>query len=257
LKYTAHNEHIGEIAAVAPQKRQCIKKHKVKKEMEKLTKEQIDKTLAQLKELRKEPVYGGHIPHRKAMCYSMCAPTYFEWNEVPGVWQCSCCGKEFGSGKTIESYAKSSWGRDFIEMDCDDDRGFRWSEREDKNYYIEKYKLSSILNTWLDAKEYGYDVVLELHCQDCTLNKKKPAMVFKFKFDNAKDYTISYPTETNIRDYATTLDFLKELKPDIELEDVSTALKKSFGGMSYEGVAWKDIFDILQKILGGAKNGEE
>jgi len=227
--------------------------------MEKLNKEQIDKTLAQLKELRKEPAYSGHIPHGNAMCYSMSFPTYFEWNKVPGVWKCPCCGKEFGNGKMLESYKKSNWGRDFIDRDRDEDEDSRGFDRfrhddKDKNYYIEERKLSSILNTWLDTKEYGYDAVLELHCQDCILNMGKHAMIFKYKFDNAVDYTISYPTENNIYKYDTTLTFLKKLKPNIELKDVSAALKKSFSGISYEGVAWKDIFNILQEILGGINN---
>ena len=224
----------------------------------KLTKEQIDKALVQLKELRKEPTYSGHIPHNNAMCYSMAMPTYFEWNRVPGIWKCPHCGKDFGNGKPIETYSKSNRGRDFIGRDKDEDsHGFGWFGRDDrdKNYYIEKYKLSSMLNTWLDAMEYGYNIALELHCQDCILSKGKPVMIFKFKFDNAEDYTISYPTESNIYEYATTLSFLKELKPNMALKDVSTALKKVFSGMSYEGVAWSDIFDILQKILGGTENG--
>ena len=114
-------------------------------------------------------------------------------------------------------------------------------------------KFSSILNTLLDAKEYGYDVVLELLCQDCIIGEKKPPMVFKFKFDNAKDYTISYPTEKDIYEYATMLIFLKRLNPKMELKDVSAALKSSFSGSAYEGISWEHIFNLLQRILGGVK----
>ena len=219
---------------------------------EKLTKEQIDKILAQLKELRKTPAYSGRLPYNYAMCYAMAMPTYFEWDEVPGCWICPSCGKKFGNGKSFESYPKCSWRDDYRDF-TERDREIRgWESNE---HCIKQSNFSSILNTWLNAKEFGYDTVLELHCENCIRDKKKPAMVFKFKFDNAKDYTISYPTESNIYKYSTVLSFLKGLNPNIELEDVAGALKHVFSGTSYEGVAWKDIFDILQDILGGTQNG--
>jgi len=229
--------------------------------MEKLNKEQIDKALARLKELRKDPAYCGHLPHNMAMCYDMAPITYFEWEKVPGIWKCPFCGKEFGNGKPIESYKKSKYGRDFTDRDRGkySRRDFVWSEQDDsdKNYYIEQNKFSSILNTLLDTKKYGYDVVLELHCLECITGKNKPPMVFKFKFDNAQDYTISYPTEKNIYEYATTLIFLKNLNPKVELKDVSAALKNAFSGMDYEGVSWNHIFNLLQRILGGVKYKEK
>ena len=232
--------------------------------MKKLSREQLNKALDKLKELRQEEEYSGVLMQRFAMCYMPAPRCLYDWDKLPGSHTCPICGRHFGE----EVAKRNKMG------------GFKFGGKNDteKAYYgaynvnVDTWDFDTIHNAYLEAKELGYDASLVLICEDCIITKEFPPIIFKFRASESVDYTVSYPQIGGVvgdinkdegrtcffpYEYGTAISFLKEVLEEVKNErDASLDetcrkwLNKFAGGTTYAGRPWKIIFEALDGILG-------
>ena len=218
--------------------------------------ERLSEAMVSLKDLRNDKSCRGELP-RSTSPVSNAKALYFAWDEIPGRHTCPKCGRRFGGN--YKANARHEGERKYV---C----------RNDKRLLVKNIDFEHVFEAYLNCKEAGHDVKLDLHCSECVLKNGSVPSAFRFRAHGSSEYVITVPDMRHIFssdpyyfqvppqmsrspwDYALVASFVKAISDEHGSASMEKRCREWLDtvrdGNLYRGQPWSTIFDAIEKILG-------